>query len=104
MAGLAYGMSLILPNEVMYETVMNAIVLPVFFLSTALFPTDGISGILKIAININPFTHMINILRSLILYGTISINNMVFILMLFILMGSICFIWALHGLQRELSL
>lgn len=38
MAGIAYGTSLILPNKVMYETVMNAIVLPVFFLSTALFP------------------------------------------------------------------
>ena len=36
MAGLAYGISLILLNEVMYKTVMNAIVLPVFFLSTVL--------------------------------------------------------------------
>lgn len=35
MAGIAYGISLILPNEVMYETVMNAIVLPIFFLSNA---------------------------------------------------------------------
>ena len=36
MAGLAYGISLIFLNEVMYKTVMNAIVLPVFFLSTVL--------------------------------------------------------------------
>ena len=85
MAGLAYGISLILPNEVIYETVMNAIVLPVFFLSTALFPADGISGILKIAININPFTHMINVLRDLILYGTVNTNSTVFVFMLFIL-------------------
>lgn len=104
MAGLAYGISLILPNEVMYETVMNAIVLPVFFLSTALFPTDGISGVLKVAINVNPFTHVINVLRSLILYGTVKTSNVVFALMLFVLMGSISFIWALHGLKKELSL
>ncbi len=44
MAGLAYGISLLLPNEVIYETAMNAIVPPVFFLSTALFPSDGTSG------------------------------------------------------------
>lgn len=104
MAGLAYGISLILPNEVIYETVMNAIVLPVFFLSTALFPADGIRGILKIAININPFTHMINVLRDLILYGTVNTNSTVFVFMLYIFMGSISFIWALHGLKKELSL
>ena len=38
MSGLAYAISLCLPNEVIYETVMNTIVLPVFFMSTALFP------------------------------------------------------------------
>lgn len=104
MAGLAYGISLILPNEVIYETVMNAIVLPVFFLSTALFPTDGIGGALKIAININPFTHVINVLRDLILYGTTKVSNIAFAVILFALMGTISFIWALHGLKKELSL
>lgn len=72
MSGLAYGISLILPNEVVYETVMNAIVLPVFFLSTALFPANEIDGVLGTIINLNPFTHVINALRSLILYGYIE--------------------------------
>ncbi|MDL2234660.1 ABC transporter permease [Christensenellaceae bacterium OttesenSCG-928-L17] len=44
MAGLAYAVSLILPNEVVYETAMNAIVLPIFFLSTALFPANTLTG------------------------------------------------------------
>ena len=104
MARLSYSISLILLNEILYETVMNAIVLPVFFLSTALFPADGISGILKAAININPFTHVINVLRDLILYGTVNTNSTIFVFVLFILMGSISFIWALHGLKKELSL
>uniref|UniRef100_UPI000AE6FD1D ABC transporter permease n=1 Tax=Anaerosphaera aminiphila TaxID=1120994 RepID=UPI000AE6FD1D len=55
MADLSYVISLILPNEVVYETVMNAIVLPIFFLSSALFPIDGIKGVLAIAIKINPY-------------------------------------------------
>ena len=104
MAGLAYGISLILPNEVIYETVMNAIVLPVFFLSTALFPSDGISGILKAAININPFTHVIHVLRELILYGTVQTSRLLFVLMLFGVMGGIGFAWALHRLEKELDL
>lgn len=104
MAGLAYGISLILPNEVIYETVMNAIVLPIFFLSTALFPSDGINGILKTAININPFTHVINVLRELILYGTVQTSRLLFVLMLFGVMGGIGFTWALHRLEKEIDL
>lgn len=104
MAGLSYGISLLLPNEVMYETVMNAIVLPIFFLSTALFPTDGINGFLGIAIKLNPFTHVINALRELILHGVIEAESLIFVLILFIVMGGLSFLWALHGLERETGL
>lgn len=100
-AELAYGISLVLPNEVVYETVMNAIVMPVFFLSTALFPSDDISGALKMIVNINPFTHVINVLRDLILSGTATKRSLVFTLMLFLTMGVAGFIWALHGLKRS---
>lgn len=76
MSGLAYSISLFLPNEVVYETIMNAIVLPIFFLSTALVPPENLSGGLAIVVMLNPFTHIINALRSLIsgelvLYGDI---------------------------------
>ena len=73
---MAYGISLILPNEVVYETVMNAIVLPLFFLSTALFPAGGMDGILGVIVNLNPFfTHIINALRSLLLNGTLQLGS-----------------------------
>lgn len=79
--------SLILPNEVVYETVMNAIVLPVFFLSTALFPANEIDGVLGTIINLNPFTHVINALRSLILYGYIECGELFFVIILFTFMA-----------------
>lgn len=104
MAGLCYAISLILPNAVMYETIMNAIVLPVFFLSTALFPTDGIHGILATIIQMNPFTHVINTLRSLLLYGEIHVEQMLLVILLFLVLGSLSFLWAKHRLQRETSL
>lgn len=104
MAGLCYAISLILPNAVMYETVMNAIVLPVFFLSTALFPTDGIHGALATIIQMNPFTHVINTLRSLLLYGEVHVEQMIFVILLFLVLGSLSFLWAQHRLQKETSL
>ena len=104
MSGLAYGISPILPNEVVYETVMNAIVLPVFFLSTALFPANEIDGVLGTIINLNPFTHVINALRSLILYGYIECGELFFVIILFTFMAGSSFVWALHRLKKETAL
>ena len=104
MAGLTYAISLCLPNEVMYETVMNAIVLPIFFLSTALFPADKLSGGLAIAVNLNPFTHVINVLRALILHGNIVAHDVILALLLLTVMCTISFSWALHRLKKETSL
>jgi ABC-2 type transport system permease protein len=104
MAGLTYAISLCLPNEVMYETVMNAIVLPIFFLSTALFPADKLSGGLAIAVNLNPFTHVINVLRALILHGNIVARDVILALLLLTVMCTISFSWALHRLKKETSL
>lgn len=103
-SGLTYAISLCLPNEVMYETVMNAIVLPIFFLSTALFPTDSLSGGLKIAVNINPFTHVINVLRDLILQGNIVNREVIYVVFMLIVMGGISFSWAFHRLKKETAL
>ncbi|MDF2636603.1 MAG: transporter permease [Pelosinus sp.] len=103
-SGLTYAISLCLPNEVIYETVMNAIVLPIFFLSTALFPADGLYGGLKIAINLNPFTHVINVLRALILQGNIVVRDVVFVVLLLVVMCGISFSWALHRLKKETAL
>lgn len=104
MAGLSYGISLVLPNEILYETVMNAIVLPVFFLSTALFPPDSMSGALRAAVNCNPLSHVITALRSLILTGHAGARQLIFVSVLFTVMGSLSFVWALHRLKKEMSL
>lgn len=104
MAGLTYVISLCLPNEVIYETVMNAIVLPVFFLSTALFPKGELSGGMAIAVNLNPFTHVINVLRALIMQGNIVIHDVIFVILLFAVMCFISFSWALHRLRKVSNL
>ncbi len=100
-SGLTYAISLCLPNEVMYETAMNAIVLPIFFLSTALFPADRLSGGLKIAVNLNPFTHVINVLRDLILQSHIVFLDSIFVILLLIGLCGISFLWAFCRLKKE---
>lgn len=103
-SGLTYAISLCLPNEVIYETVMSAIVLPIFFLSTALFPADELSGGLKIAVNLNPFTHIINVLRALILHGNIVVRDVIFVVLLLLVMCGISFSWAFHRLKKETAI
>lgn len=101
-SGLTYTISLCLPNEVIYETVMNAIVLPIFFLSTALFPAENLSGSLAVAVNLNPFTHVINALRSLIFGETVLIENILPVILLFMMMCGGSFALALWKLKREM--
>lgn len=103
-SGLCFGMSLALPNEVMYETAMNAIVLPVFFLSAALFPADSIHGALGFAVNINPFTHVINAMRSLFLYGKVNKGQIASVIILFTALGCCSFAWAHWRLRKETDL
>ena len=104
MSGICYGISLILPNEMVYESVMNAIVLPVFFLSSALFPVDRITGILKILVSGNPFTHVINSIRSILLGKAVSGRELVFTICLLLLMGGLGFCFAAVRLNRETDL
>lgn len=103
MAGLAYGTSLILPNEAVYETVMNAIVLPVFFLSNALFPVDEVRGILGLLIRLNPFTYVIGAIRSLMLYGRMEWGEWILVVVVFLGMGCVSFGWAWRGMRREMG-
>lgn len=101
MSGLSYSISLLLPNEVIYETIMNTIVLPFFFLSTALFPIEGLTGALRTIVLINPFTHIINALRSLILGNTILFLDILPVILLFIVMCTLSFLLAMWRLKKE---
>ncbi|SHI66419.1 ABC transporter permease [Lutispora thermophila] len=104
LAGLTYGISLCLPNEVIYETVMNAIVLPIFFLSTALFPANTLYGVLSMVVNLNPFSHIINVLRALIIQGNIDKWHIIFVILFLAVMCLMSFLWASYRLKKETSL
>ncbi|MCC0628609.1 ABC transporter permease [Clostridioides sp. ES-S-0171-01] len=102
LSSLAYSISLLLPNEIVYETIMTAIVLPIFFLSSALFPIENLSGGLKVAVMLNPFTHVINALRSLIFGETILIGDILPVILLFLILCCASFSLAMWRLKKEM--
>jgi ABC-2 type transport system permease protein len=102
-SGLTYTISLCLPNEVVYETAMNAIVLPIFFLSSALFPSENLSGILAAAVGCNPFTHVINALRSLIFSEAVLFESVLPVILFLMIMCYGSFALALWKLKKEMT-
>lgn len=104
MASVAYGISLILPNEMLYETIMNAIVLPIFFLSSALFPIDRINGFLKVIINLNPFTHIINSMRAIMFDEVFNVTEVYTSILLLFILSLISFYFANKQLKKEMDL
>lgn len=101
LSGIAYSISLYMPNEVIYETIMTAIVLPVFFMSSALFPPDRLAGFMRIAVIINPFTHIINSIRGLIFEPVIDYNNLFIVITLFLVLDCLSLNLAVSCLKKE---
>lgn len=101
LSSIAYTISLCLPNEIIYETIMTSIVLPLFFLSTALFPEDNLSKILKIIVNINPITHIVNSIRNLILEKNIIFSEITVVIIFFVILCILSFILAMQKLKKE---
>lgn len=73
------------------------------FLSSALFPAENLSGGLAIAVNINPFTHVINALRSLLFSETVLVENILPVIFLLVVMCCGSFALALWKLKREMK-
>lgn len=49
-----------------FQGINNLLIMPMFFLSSALYPLDNIPGFLKVLTVINPVTYMVDALRGLL--------------------------------------
>lgn len=102
-ANIAYAISLKLPNELLYETVMNLIVLPLFFSSTALFPLENMQGAIRFLVLLNPFTHVINSIRALLFNQSLEGGYLLGIFGVLILLSFFCFSLSCYMLKKESS-
>ncbi|MCF8012051.1 MAG: ABC transporter permease [Clostridiales bacterium] len=79
-----------------FPTIMNFLVLPMFFLSGALFPLKNLPLVIEAITRINPMTYSVDLLRATmnVSYGTSSVLDLGILLVLIILLlfwGSILF-------------
>lgn len=100
-ASLSYLLSLTLPDENAFYTLITTFVLPIFFVSTALMPFENIPDGFHFAVSINPFTHVINSLRNLILNSTIDWQKYGVAIFLMLVLGIIFFALSINRLQKD---
>ncbi len=92
--GIAIGSQL--QNMQGFQLIMNFLVMPIFFLSGALFPLTGIPSGLAIATRINPLTYGIDGLRGALVQGAYfglatDIGIMAIIAAVFLMIGARAF-------------
>ncbi|MBN2458183.1 ABC transporter permease [Candidatus Woesearchaeota archaeon] len=57
-----------------FPTIMNFVIMPMVFISSALFPVDNFPRLIKIAVNINPFTYCNDLLRYTL--GSVAVQGL----------------------------
>lgn len=70
-------------------------------MSTALIAQSDLKGKLKFIVELNPFTHVINILRDVLLYGKVNILSALKVIVLMAILSSVVFILANYRLKKE---
>jgi ABC-2 type transport system permease protein len=100
-AGMSYALSFLFQDENPFIALVNMFMLPLFFISTALMPYEKIPGGFKIPVILNPLTHVINSLRSVILKETVDWPQIIFTIMLLAVLGLGSFTFAIYRLNKE---
>lgn len=100
-AGLSYAISFLFRDENPFIALVNTFVMPLFFVSTALMPYSQIPGGFKIAVLMNPFTHVINSLRNLLLDATPDWGLYLLAAGLMAVLTVLSFLLAVRCLQKD---
>jgi len=92
-AGLGVAVGSSLQDMQGFQLIMNFMVMPLFFLSGALFPLDGLPKVLAAATMIDPLSYGIEGMRSILLekshYGAmVDFEVLLVVAMLFIVIGA----------------
>ncbi len=94
-------MSMVIPDENGFIAMINTILLPLFFLSTAVLEKENAPGIFKVIIKGNPFSYTIDSLRNVIMDTAIDWYRNGLAAVIFILLGILSFIAAKRTLMNE---
>ncbi|WP_213508128.1 ABC transporter permease [Paenibacillus faecis] len=100
-ASLSYALSMVFKTENSFLAIVNTLILPIFFVSTSLMSYEYIPAAFKIPVSLNPFTYVINCIRELILHNSINWNSIIGTFLLFLILGVLAFLIALHVLKTR---
>jgi len=100
-AGLSYSLSFTFQDENPFIAVVNTIIMPLFFVSTALMPLEQIPTFFQIPVKINPFTYAVNSLRNLVTDKAIDWQQFLFAFILMFVLSILSFLLATYQLKKE---
>jgi len=97
---LSYALSFVLPDENAFIGFINTVTLPLFFLSTAIMPVEQLPRFFQIAIKFNPFSYVIDCLRTLVMQSSIDWTNILFVTIMLCILGLASFALAVTKLKN----
>ncbi len=83
LVGIGISIGSLMNNVEGFQLIMNFIVMPMFFLSGALFPINNLPSILRLITYLNPLTYGVELLR----YTIVGISNIPFIINFLVVLG-----------------
>ena len=90
-----------MPDENAFIGLINTLVLPLYFVSTALFPSEQLPAFFQFIVKFNPFSYAIDVIRELILNSNILWGNYIFTIILFAILSIMAFGLAVYNLEKE---
>lgn len=100
-SALSYTISLTLPDENSFIALVNSFTLPLFFVSSALMPYEQVPSEFRIPVFINPFTHVVDSVRLLILKDSVDWMQFTSTAGLLFVLCIVSFILAVYSLKNE---
>lgn len=100
-ASISYSLSFLMPDENAFIGLINTLVLPLYFASTALLPLEQLPEFFQFIVKLNPFSYAIDVIRELILNSNFLWRNYIFTIILFGILSIISFSLAVYKLKKE---
>ena len=100
-ASISYTISFVLPDENAFIGLVNTLVMVLFFVSTAFTNYENVPSVFKIPVLLNPFSHVTDCIRSLMLGTTIDFMGYICIFSVMLLLSVLVFFMAVRTLKRK---
>lgn len=100
-AALSYAASYLFQSQDPFVALINTLMLPLFFVSTALMPMEAIPSFFIPIVKLNPLTYVINALRTLLLENTIPWTSFSILFFILLISSAASFVLARTCIEKH---